>query len=358
MLWFVVNTLARPINHLAITTLELTTLGYIFCALGILYFWKAKPMDILSPIVLDCPATLEEVLGDRARSELKLYHLTPLECFSREEWIPSLLWKSYVNILRHMRVVHTRPQIKPIQRFTTFDFPKISRSMFLLMLLLGISYTSIFVAAWNFYFPSGTERLLWRIAALGTLILFIVASGYETLFMVQASRSRQASLFSKTHQDSLQDIEQALSKEAKPEPVYHPPPSGSHPRDVDSAVLSLAEEPKRANISLRSGSNLNYPRETREIGRTSSNETESGQSSGTKLGFVRRLLSKTLNNSLDQDPALAIPLHSFVFLTPFGATYCIFRLFILAEDLVSLRRLPDSAFITIDWSAYIPHIQI
>src|SRR5271155_5787431 len=39
ILWFTLNTLGRAIQRLAITTLELTTLGFIMCTLGTYCLW-------------------------------------------------------------------------------------------------------------------------------------------------------------------------------------------------------------------------------------------------------------------------------------------------------------------------------
>jgi hypothetical protein len=36
--------------------------------------------------------------------------------------------------------------------------------------------------------------------------------------------------------------------------------------------------------------------------------------------------------------------------------YCIFRAYIFIEDAISLRSLPSSAYVTVDWSQYIPHV--
>lgn len=40
----------------------------------------------------------------------------------------------------------------------------------------------------------------------------------------------------------------------------------------------------------------------------------------------------------------------------FCAFYCIFRAYIFVADFISLRSLPSSAYSTVDWSQYIPHV--
>ena len=57
-----------------------------------------------------------------------------------------------------------------------------------------------------------------------------------------------------------------------------------------------------------------------------------------------------------KDPNLEIPLWILMVALPAAALYTIFRLYILVADFISMRELPASAFMTIDWSTYLPHI--
>src|SRR4051812_1289419 len=57
ILWFSLNAIGRAAQNLAITTLELTTLGFIICTLGTYFFWFHKPLDVRSHMVLHCEYT-------------------------------------------------------------------------------------------------------------------------------------------------------------------------------------------------------------------------------------------------------------------------------------------------------------
>lgn len=70
---------------------------------------------------------------------------------------------------------------------------------------------------------------------------------------------------------------------------------------------------------------------------------------GKVVGFMR-------NNSPDKDPAFNKDLHVHTLLMLLCAVYTIFRGYILVEDVIGLRSLPASAFETIEWSQYLPHI--
>jgi hypothetical protein len=51
-LWILVQVIARAIQHLPVTTLEIATLAFLPCATLISFFWWTKPMDVSEPINL------------------------------------------------------------------------------------------------------------------------------------------------------------------------------------------------------------------------------------------------------------------------------------------------------------------
>jgi hypothetical protein len=83
---------------------------------------------------------------------------------------------------------------------------------------------------------------------------------------------------------------------------------------------------------------------------------EKGQEPKSGNKFIQDFLGALRNASPDKDPNLAVPLRLIVPVTFFCFFYCLFRGYILVEDLMSLRSLPESAFATVDWSKYIPHL--
>src|SRR5438034_6201907 len=116
-LWFTINISGRALQHLAITSFELTTVAFIVCSLGTTFFWVHKPADIATPEIIVCEATMAQILlegGDRARSP---YSRTPLDFISRKEWHWSMYWSNWINILRNMGMIMDT-QIRPIKFFS------------------------------------------------------------------------------------------------------------------------------------------------------------------------------------------------------------------------------------------------
>ena len=72
--------------------------------------------------------------------------------------------------------------------------------------------------------------------------------------------------------------------------------------------------------------------------------------------LASRFVAKLRNVSPEKDPQLEVPLRFFIPCTFLCAFYCIFRAYILVEDVIGLRSLPSSAYESVDWSRYIPHL--
>lgn len=334
IIWFSLNVIARPTKQLAVSSLEMTTIGFIFCTLGVNISWKNKPMDVYTPTPLRCDYTMDQILETRTsedapaqnaaaqeavpqhaapqevdpvnaspqkaatqtavsqsatpqtvipRSARKSFPMTPLDFVSREEWTATLLWRYNVNILRKLRIVRQRDKVWPAQRISSFNFPKLPRGAAGFTLFLGMLYSAIFMAAWNFEFPSAMERLLWRISSSMTICLTITMGLVKIL----------PSVLEKARNEKLPDGE------------------------AEKGILT------RFGHACR--------------------------------GAIRRFEAKKINNSPLNDPNQDIPLKTFLFTLPICAAYTVCRVYILVEDIIGLRALPASAFQTVNWTSFWPH---
>jgi hypothetical protein len=61
--------IARVVQRLAVTTLELTTFGFVFVMLGTSICWWRKPKDIGRPIILKTDTTIAEILHEVSKSK-------------------------------------------------------------------------------------------------------------------------------------------------------------------------------------------------------------------------------------------------------------------------------------------------
>lgn len=176
-MWFAFNTIGRAISGLHITTLELTTLAFIFLMVLSSFVWWHKPMDVSHPIFVRCHVSLSEIIHT-ANKQDGLYGSefgrTPLSFLDREEWFLSQIWHSYVSILRRLCRLKRQPWRR--YSFQSLDFPDMNMKWELFVgIFIGL-YSGLFMIAWNAYFPTPIEKLLWRISSITCLLYGVFGS--------------------------------------------------------------------------------------------------------------------------------------------------------------------------------------
>lgn len=254
----------------------------IYCTLATYVFWWNKPSDVQTTQLYELKTSMVDIMREAGESASGEYRNTPLDFISRKEWAGSLLWNYLVNFLRRMYLIMKSPN-PPLQRFTTFNFPRPSTKAWLVFVLcVSMAYTSFFVGAWSFFFPSNVELQLWRAVSITQAAMAFIGASFE-IIMLDA-------------------------------PVEH---------------TTKADLPTASNAKTSQG--------------------------GKHL--LHKLWNTPWNNELTGNfPALDVPFRSVLVMTPICATYVICRIIIIAEDIASLRSLPASAFVTVDWSKFLPWI--
>lgn len=177
--WFILQCLARLIQKIGITTLELSTIAFVACTIGTNIMWWYKPKDVSVPIILDIDYTLEELLAKfqpeipDAKLEVRNWEWSPLERidnlrpnFLADVALP-LPWMSHDPPCQQQQKIRFRnDRLPPIQRDWLLN---------LFLLLVSLIFGAIYVAAWNISFPTCTERLVWRICSI---MLFSLVVAY------------------------------------------------------------------------------------------------------------------------------------------------------------------------------------
>lgn len=181
--WFLLACLARLIQHISITSLELSTIAFVVCTIGTNIMWWSKPKDVIVPIVLNIDYTLEGMLekfGPQildAKSEAANWKWSPLEKF--DDLRPNF----FVDVGQYL----PRP-FSPAQgsfevsqqgqkvRFRNDRLPPFERDWLLNLFLgvLSLLFGAVYIAGWNISFPTNVERILWRVCTL--MMLSLVAA--------------------------------------------------------------------------------------------------------------------------------------------------------------------------------------
>ena len=294
-LWFCVNVAARGIQGLAVTTLEINTIGIVVDSILVYYFWKNKPADVESTEVVKINITLSEMilLEEDEAARTRPYFRTPLDFAAREPWHFGLLYFYLANIFKSIRPHSWRRKKKEsLGRRSDFDLFPVSGVFVVIGYLAGLAFLGTNFIAWNFHFPTPIERLLWRISSGGLFGLVILAGpGAELVYSSHRVRTMQEN--TRKHRKTLEDT--------------GPP----------------------------------------------------GEKAGWKDYLVykfRILAMKVRNNSPENDPNLDVSLHFASLGMQIVMVYVVFRAYILVEDVIAFRALPVEAYSTVDWWKFVPHI--
>jgi hypothetical protein len=152
--YLIVQCIARAVQGLSITTLELNALAIVVCSLMTSYAWLHKPADVQTPVQIYSSHSLQDMIGNQS------WILTPLDFVDENGPGYSVNVQPFMN----MPVV---PTDRPIQRIPNDRFPTNPYGVQEYLLCLAtLVFTAIHVAGWNFDFPSDTERILWRVSSL------------------------------------------------------------------------------------------------------------------------------------------------------------------------------------------------
>jgi hypothetical protein len=167
--YLVLQCIARAVQGLSITTLELNALAIVVCSLMTSYAWLHKPADVQTAIHIHSSRSLEEITGNQSWS------LTPLDFV--DENGPGYS----VNIQPFIKLP-VIPSNRPIQRIPNDRFPTNPYgAQEYLLCLATLVFTAIHVAGWNLDLPSSIERILWRASSLSIFGITVAFWVLETI---------------------------------------------------------------------------------------------------------------------------------------------------------------------------------
>lgn len=190
-----------------------------------------------------------------------------------------------MNILKGMRRQHwQRKMEKSLGRRSDNDVLPVEGVARVIGMLFAVAFLRTNFIAWNFHFPTPTERLLWRISSSGLMAIVWVGGFYA------------ASLYSdnkiKVMQKNIQQHRRALKDQGF---------SGKKENWKDRLVHK-----------------------------------------------IQVIAMNIRNNSLENDPNFDVSLSFVLVGVPAFAVYTVFRVYILLEDVIAFRALPAGAYNTIN----------
>ena len=158
--WFVMQCIARAIEHLPVTHLEIVTLAYAAINFVIYIFWWNKPLNVSQPVRVfrkSEPSAMQNQVVSRATQHSRAWEWT-------WEEILNVLERIYVFIAGDGNVDLSGENREP--RFwgnSTYNEQTIAD---LIVLGVGVCFGAIHCISWDFLFPTHTELLMWRVLCI------------------------------------------------------------------------------------------------------------------------------------------------------------------------------------------------
>ena len=178
--WFVMQCIARAIEHLPVTHLEIVTLAYAAMNFVIYVFWWNKPLNVNRPVRVFRKSSVEETISEARRLALETNSYgfgTILDFIASDQ-------DGKVNLSGEDRV----------PRFWANSAENDYITADLIMLGVGVCFGAIHCIAWHFSFPTHAELSIWRISCVAMTavpsyipLIFILAGWLEDVYFKTTS---------------------------------------------------------------------------------------------------------------------------------------------------------------------------
>jgi hypothetical protein len=179
--WLVAQVIARGVQHLPVTLLELSTVALISCTTATAFFWFQKPLGVETPTDVYLETSMAQILqlaGDDIKAS---YRDMPLD------FVESQLYTSSQFPLHQSWGVQERP----LPRIPNDRDPQLHNlSIILVVTIPTAAFSLLHLIAWHFDLPTKAELLLWRWTCVSMSIILgtycatevasIIAQGYTT----------------------------------------------------------------------------------------------------------------------------------------------------------------------------------
>ena len=177
--WFVMQCIARGIEHLPVTHLEIVTLAYAAINFVIYIFWWDKPLNVNRPVRVFRKSEPRETQPQATEpiSEAALEAL--VNGFRVMFMFIAGFQDDDVDLSRKDRVPRFWANSDAVEQVVAD----------IIMLGIGVCFGAIHCIAWHFSFPTHAELLMWQISSVTITVVpvYILLMFYFGLLLVDSS---------------------------------------------------------------------------------------------------------------------------------------------------------------------------
>ena len=187
IIWFVVQTLVRAIQHYQTTPLEIMTVDFVVCSVFIYGFSLNQPQDVEYPVFLEASAAA--LARVRSTSTVDTETSTTSETKPNQESDKSVHAEEK-GVTRTGAVLGSRSRVAAASHYVPGWAA--DRVPVLLLALFACGFGALHCLAWNSPFPTSKEQLVWRICSATTTALpFVVYLLIAPLVLIKELRGTQ-----------------------------------------------------------------------------------------------------------------------------------------------------------------------
>lgn len=160
-LYIICQVLARKMQGLETSSLEILTLSFLICTIPTYYFWLEKPLDCDIPTYIDLDIPLSRIL-EEADIVLEAYGCTPLdfvEATNGRAWNRRQCFTNAFGLKQ-----------QPLRRVPNDYVPVPGPCLAFVIWIFTLGHAAIQVSAWNIEVPTGSENNLWRTFSIGIFL--------------------------------------------------------------------------------------------------------------------------------------------------------------------------------------------
>ena len=179
--WFIIQCIARGIQRLSLTELEIVTLAYTMLNFFIYVFWWDKPRNV------ECPIRIY-------KTPTASHHEDKASDTWEERWALRMVQKVFVYVIGYQDDYITLHEELYVPLFWS-GRPKevLLTGASVGPSLLGAVFGAIHFIAWRYEFSSYTESLLWRISCIAMTAVPLIAAPL-CLLMTPSGKSLTSSI--------------------------------------------------------------------------------------------------------------------------------------------------------------------
>ena len=182
--WFVMQCIARAIEHLPITHLEIVTLAYATTNFVIYIFWWNKPLSVNRPVRV---FRKSEPSATQHQDESTTTQHQDVSTTMQHPRAWGLTWGEIFGVLKIIVIFIAGGQDRNVDLSREVRVPRFwadsdrtdAERADKIVLGVGVCFGAIHCISWAFSFPTHTELLIWRVSCVAiTAVPFYITLGF------------------------------------------------------------------------------------------------------------------------------------------------------------------------------------